>query len=147
MKINITFLFLLIISFCITSPLYSDKKTSYLNSAFYYKFYRMRTISRDHYLNKLLNTRFQGRGKITSIEEYDRYRKRFRIKLVDTSSTKYNISIIIYIFLNNEDSVKLLKIDDVFDFKGQLMAYTPLNSKRSSYIFDIILEDGAVVLQ
>jgi RNase P/RNase MRP subunit p29 len=124
----------------------SKEKTLYLNKAFYYKLWRMKTIKRDSTFSDHLNKRIQVRGTVITVKDYDRYRKRFRIQMTDKSAAQYGFTIFLYVFLNNEDTVKLLSKGTTFEVKGQLMAYTPLNTQRSSYILDLILEDGAVVI-
>jgi hypothetical protein len=43
--------------------------------------------------------------------------------------------------------VDLLSIDSKFEFKGQFMGYTPLNTKRNEYIIDIIIMDGSIIIE
>ncbi len=124
-----------------------DNKGLSFTRQFFYEFARSPLISRDSQLESMMNGMVSGRGRVVKVEKAGRYRKQFRITAVDEASQKYNLGLRYYVFLNNEDSATGIKEGSVFEFRGQLAAYTPLNTLRSEYIFDIILEEGALVIE
>ena len=92
----------------------------------------------------MLNKIIAGKGYVQTVDTHKRYNRQFRI-IISNKSTKPDI--LIYIFTDSDEYISILNKDDPFEFKGQFIIYTPLNSKRDSYIFDIILEDGALVVE
>ena len=116
-----------------------------LNKKYYYSLKRLPPIKRDAFFDEALNKIIQGKGYIESIEKFDRYKRQFRIVIIDSKAQNLNIRL--YIFTNTEEYLQALKKGDVFQFKGQFVLYTPLNSRRDSYILDIILEDGSLLVE
>ncbi len=135
----------LLIVFCVT-PLFSDNELV-MDSMFFKKFSSISAISRDDYLEGFINGIIIGRGKIISVTEKERYKKKFRITIESSDSVKYNQKFIFYVFLDNKDTADLLTEGTDFEFKGQFMGYTPLNTKRNAYIIDAVLMDASTVVQ
>ena len=136
---------LLILLFILAgSQLFSgtDKKVIQLNKEFYRDLIKSKALTRDILLNGMQGAVVQGRGYIESVDKTERYRRNYRIIAIDNDAQELNIRL--YIFTDNEEYLTLLKKGDSFDFTGQFVVFTPLNSRRDSYIFDIILEDGAL---
>ncbi len=102
-------------------------------------------VKRDFFLAENVNKIITGCGYVQSVENWDRYRRRYRI-VINAKDIK-NLNLIYYVFTDNRDYLKILKKNDLFEFRGQLVIYTPLNSRRDSYILDVILEDGAVIVE
>ena len=113
-----------------------------LDMEFYSRLVKSNPLSRDTFLNELQGGLFQGRGYVESVTKSERYHRHFRITAIENSAGDFNVRL--YIFTDNEEYLNLLKKGDLFDFKGQFVVFTPLNSRRDSYIFDIILEEGAL---
>jgi hypothetical protein len=105
----------------------------------------MAAIRRDFYLDSQLNKMLQGRGLVESVEESGRYRRKFRIKL--SSVEKRSVALVYYIYTSNPEYQSMLSKGDIFEFRGQLVVYTPLNSRRDSYIFDVVMEEGALKVE
>lgn len=116
-----------------------------LNKEFYSDFLKIDPIKRDFYLDTKLNNIIQGRGYVESVDIYERYQKKYRIIITDSEALNLNIRY--NIFTNNGDYLTLLKKSELFEFKGQFVIYTPLNSRKDSYIFDIILSSGALIVK
>lgn len=116
-----------------------------LNREFYSNFLKIDPIKRDFYLDKKLNNIIQGRGYVESVDIYERYQKKYRIIITDSEALNLNIRY--NIFTNNRDYLTLLKKSELFEFSGQFVIYTPLNSRKDSYIFDIILGSGALIVK
>lgn len=135
----------LLIVLCIT-PLFSDNELV-MDSMFFKKFGSISAISRDDYLEGFINGIIIGRGRIISVTEKERYKKKFRILIESTDSVKYNQKFIFYVFLDNRDTADLLTTGTDFEFKGQFMGYTPLNTKRNAYIIDVVLMDASTVVK
>ncbi|HOP61838.1 MAG TPA: hypothetical protein PK358_15120 [Spirochaetota bacterium] len=127
-------------------PLFSQSEIV-MDRSFFSKFSRIRTISRDDYLEGYINGIVIGRGKITSITESSRYKKKFRVVVESTDSSRYNQRFTFFLFLDNRDTADLLTAGTDFEFKGQFMGYTPLNTRRNSYIIDVVLMDASTVIE
>jgi hypothetical protein len=118
-----------------------------LDKNFFYKLHRTPVVLRDSFLEGMLNSIVSGRGVITSIDAHERLKNRRRVVCIDRESKLANMSIVYNIYVADKDTFSLLKKDELFEFTGQLIAYTPLNSKRDSYILDIILEKGVMLFE
>jgi len=118
-----------------------------MDSLFFKKFNSLQAISKDDYLEGFINGIVIGRGKIISITESDRYRKKFKVVIESSDSVKYNHKVIYYLFLENPDAIEVLTVGSDFEFKGQFMNYTPLNSKRTWYIIDVVLMDASTLIK
>lgn len=101
-------------------------------------------IGRDEFWKEKLNTLLESRGKVLSVEDRTQFRRRYRITVAGDDGA---VSLVYYIYTDNEDYKKLLQPGTVFGFRGQFVMFTPLNSKRSLYLLDVILEDGAAVIE
>ena len=142
-KFFITVLFI----FLFFSLISGEESEVVLDSSFFKDFNSSQIIQRDDIFSGLINKVVIGRGKITGISANERYKKKYRIMIESTDSAIYNQKIIFFVFLENKDTVDLLTLDSKFEFKGQLMGYTPLSTKRSEYIIDVILMDGSTVIE
>ncbi len=131
-------------------PLYAENRkntidTLILNSEFFSAFTKIEPIKRDLYLDERLNIVLRGRGYVESVEADKRYNMKYRIIVKDSEAL--NLRIRYNIYTNNEEYRTILKKSELFEFAGQFIIYTPLNSKRDSYIFDIVLHRGSLVLR
>ncbi len=149
MKIFKTIINILLIipAFLICSYAFQDEKKKpvdviHLNREFYMNFLNTRVIERDILLGEMQDRIVQGRGYVDSVDKIDRYHRHIRITVIDNEAAGLNIRL--FIFADNEEYISLLQKGDAFDFKGQFVVFTPLSSKRDAYIFDIILEEGAL---
>jgi hypothetical protein len=144
MKVIFRNIIFILLALVISSESFPETKSKViqLNHEFYTDLIKSKALTRDILLNGMQGAIVQGRGYIESVEKNERYRRHFRITAIDTEASELNIRL--YIFADNEEYLTLLKKGDSFDFKGQFVIFTPLNSRRDSYIFDIILEDGAL---
>ena len=135
---------LILLIFFIGSQSFSNanKKVIQLNREFYGDLIKSKALTRDILLNGMQGAVVQGRGYVESVDKTERYRRNYRIIAIDNDAQELNVRL--YIFTDNEDYLTLLKKGDSFDFTGQFVVFTPLNSRRDSYILDIILEDGAL---
>ncbi len=141
---NILFL-LLIVSLSYANTDKNSNELIILNKDFYSNFFKIDPIKRDFYLDKMLNKILQGKGYVESVESYERYQKEYRIVIKDSEALNLNIRY--NIFTDNRDYLTLLKKSELFEFRGQFIIYTPLNSRKDSYIFDIILSSGALIVK
>lgn len=102
-------------------------------------------IRRDMFLDDTLNKIIAGEGYVDSVVKKNQYKKSFMVTVHDSKADKANI--IYHVYTNDEEYVRVLVKGDTFEFKGQFVLYTPLNSRRDAYIFDIVLEDGSLVVE
>jgi len=138
---------IIIFSMTMNAALSGEDNEVVLDAAFFKNFSRTQIINRDELFANLTNKVVIGRGKITGISENERYKKKYRIIIESSDSGAYNQKIIFFVFLDNKDTVDLLSLNSKFEFKGPLMGYTPLNTKRSEYILDVIFTDGSTVIE
>jgi len=130
----------------ITIPLFPQTELV-MDTSFFRKFNSVSTISRDDYLEGYLNSIIIGRGKIISVTESERYKKRYRVAIESSDSSRYGHKFLFYLFMDNKDTADLLNAGADFEFKGQFMGYTPLNTKRNAYIIDAVLMDASTVIE
>ena len=136
---------LLIISF--SAALTGESAEVVLDAGFFKDLNSRQLIQRDELFENLINRIVIGRGMITDISVKARYKKKYRIVIESLDSAAFNQKFIFYVFLDNKDTIELLNLDTRFEFKGQLMGYTPLSTKRNEYILDVILKDGSTVIE
>jgi hypothetical protein len=118
-----------------------------LDKKFFSDFQRMPPVLRDGYFDEKMNAIVQGRGLVKSIDKVARYKKKFRVVLVDLEAERSNLKILYYIYIDSKTSISMLKTEENLEFSGQLVAYTPVNSRRDAYILDIIFEKGAMLVE
>lgn len=130
---------------CVSS---SAEDTGIVFDANFFKAFNSRQIiQRDEFLDDLNNKVIIGRGIITGISPNDRYKKKYRIIIESSDSAAYNQKIIFFVYLENKDTVDLLSLNSRFEFKGQMVGYTPLGTKRNEYIIDVLMIDGSTVIE
>ncbi|OHD63775.1 MAG: hypothetical protein A2176_14680 [Spirochaetes bacterium RBG_13_51_14] len=118
-----------------------------MDNKFFSEFYRTPPVLRDGLLENMLNSIVLGRGLIKSIDKTQRFKKKYRIVLVDLDAERMNVRIVYYIYIDSKNSISMLKENENLEFSGQLVAYTPANTKRDYYILDILFEGGAILVQ
>lgn len=118
-----------------------------LDSKFFVEFLKTPPVLRDNFLESKINTLVQGRGVVASIKKVDRFKKMYRIVLADRDAEALNVRFIYHIYIDSRNSIALLKEQERLEFCGQLVAGTPLNSRRDAYILDIIFEKGAILVE
>lgn len=118
-----------------------------LDRSFYAEFRRLPRIQRDSFLEERLNAFVVARGRVTATAEKKLFGKRFRIVLNDPAAEALGIRIVYHLHADNRDTIEMIPEHGMLDFSGRLVAYTPTSSKRESYILDIIMEKGAVVIE
>jgi hypothetical protein len=118
-----------------------------LDKKFYSELYRTPPVLRDELLENRLNTIVIGRGFIISIKKIQKFKKNYRIVMVDRDAEQQNIKITYHVYIDSSHSISMLKEKEYLEFSGQLFAYTPVNSRRDAYILDILFEKGAMVLE
>jgi hypothetical protein len=102
-------------------------------------------INRDDFWKGKLNTMLESRGKVLAVEDKSQFRRKYRITVESRDDSR--ISLLYYIYTDNEDYKDHLQPGSVFGFKGQFVMFTPMNTKRNLYVLDIILEDGAAIVE
>ncbi|TAL36570.1 MAG: hypothetical protein EPN93_07010 [Spirochaetes bacterium] len=116
-----------------------------LGKEFYAGLQETQPIKRDYFLDARLNRIISGKGSVVAVETVSRYKRKYRLTLAGQGSGP--VSITYLVFTDRDEYLKMLHKNDIFEFKGQFIIYTPLNSLRDSYIFDVVLEDGAIVVE
>ena len=119
-----------------------SEKEIVLDSAFFREFSSKSAFSREDYLQTCINQIVIGRGSIRTVLERSEYKKKYVIVIESGESGRYGQKFIYHVYLEKRDTIELLSEDASFEFKGQFMGFTPLNSKRDKYIIDVVLMDG-----
>jgi hypothetical protein len=107
---------------------------------------RLSPFARDPFWERNINRILYSKGYVESVKETTRYKRKYRIEVIDKNSSDA-FSIRYYVYTDNDEYVELLRKNVLFEFKGQFTVYTPLNSRRNAYILDVILEDGALLVE
>jgi hypothetical protein len=127
-------------------PLYAAESLVF-DSDFFKSLSRMSTIERDIYLDELPGRIIIGRGTILTIVERENYKKNFRIEVSAGESSRYRLKFLYYVYFDDKNIIELLSENSSFEFKGQLMGITPVNSQRSEFILDIVFMEGSTIIQ
>lgn len=136
--------FLALLSASVSSSGQTQAGAPVLTDEFYTRLQAAPPIRRDFFLEAHLNKLLSGRGRVISVDAVGRYKRRYRIVLAGLAASP---KITFYLFADGDDYRGLLSEGDLFEFKGQFVVYTPLNTRRDAYIFDVVMEEGAVVLE
>ena len=104
-------------------------------------------IERDSLFEKSLNSIIQASAVIVSFDKTGRYKRTFRVILEDKEAETYKIKIIYNVFFNKEETRSILGAGDNFEFSGKLVSCAPLNTGRTAYILDIVLQEGALLIE
>jgi len=124
-----------------SGDLRSQGSPAVLADEFYARLQAAPVIRRDFFLDAHLNKILVGRGRVVAVDTTGRYKRRYRIVLAGLAASP---KITFYVYADGDDYRTLLEAGDLFEFKGQFVVYTPVNSRRDAYIFDIVMEEGAV---
>ncbi|HSV97295.1 MAG TPA: hypothetical protein VLM75_10215 [Spirochaetota bacterium] len=127
-----------------SDDLRSQATPALLADEFYTRLQAAPVIRRDFFLDAHLNKIMVGRGRVIAVDTAGRYKRRYRIMLAGLAVSP---KITFYVYADGDDYRTLLSAGDLFEFKGQFVVYTPVNSSRDAYIFDIVMEEGAVVVE
>jgi len=141
------FVIILVVFFASSAELvYSKSKVDVeLDKSFFSELANMNPVARQSRLEGLRDKVILARGFVESFEQYTRYRRKYRIVVIDNESEIINVRF--YIYTDEKDFGEVLQKGDIFEFTGQFVIETPINSKMDAYIFDVLLEDGALVVQ
>ena len=121
-------------------------KTIIINNEYAASLSARQIITRDQFAQQCVNSIVQARGKILSVDKKGKYSRQFRLKVKDSNSIKHGIDIIYYVYLNRDDSFKMLAANMNYEFKGQVLFATPLNGARTSYGYGVLLNEGAILI-
>jgi len=125
---------------------YSKSKVDVeLDKSFFSELANMNPVARQFRLEAMRDKVILARGFVESFEQDTRYRRKYRIVVIDNESEIINVRF--YIYTNEKDFGEVLQKGDIFEFTGQFVIETPINSKMDAFIFDVLLEDGALVVQ
>ncbi len=141
------FVIILIVFFAVSAGMvYSKSKVDVkLDKSFFSELAKMNPVARQLRLESLRDKVILAKGFVESFEQYTRYRRKYRIVLIDDESEIINVRF--YIYTDEKDFGEILQKGDIFEFTGQFVIETPINSKMDAFIFDVLLEDGALVVQ
>ncbi len=139
----ILFIIAAFMSMCIQS--FSDEKKAevILDNEFYTSLQNSDAIMRIRTFDMLKDVIVKGTGNVVKVEVADVLKKKFRIVL---SLNLHGIQILYYCYTDQDEYFDLLQPDDLFEFSGQFVVATPLNVRFDTFIIDVLLEEGAVVV-
>jgi hypothetical protein len=130
-----------------SGDLSAREERALFNRAFFADLRRTPRIKRDLFLEERVNSLIVARGIIAGTSEKNAFGKRFRVVLKDPEAGALGISIVYHLYTDSLHSMEMLPEQRLFEFSGRLVAYTPTSTKRESYILDVIMEKGAVVIE
>jgi len=106
---------------------------------------RTQPVLRDKLLESRLRSFVEGKGLIQAVIDEERYRCKKCLIVQDRESLKYGINLRYHIFIKDDEEAKA-QSGMTLQFRGQYMAYTPVDSSKKVYILDVIYESGTVVV-
>jgi hypothetical protein len=115
-----------------------------MNNAFFSALASDSLIERDNRILSRVNAIVDGIATVTKIEQRVQYKKKICIVAVLTQS---KITIIYNIYAENIEFGEILQPGQKMSFKGQIASVAHVNTRRDTYVVDIILEDGAAVVE
>jgi len=121
-----------------------ESKEVILDTQWYALLQNSDAIKRLQVLEALKDKVVKAQGQVVKVEESNLLKKKYRIIL---SVSLPKVKILYYCYTDKADYSDLLQPQDTFEFSGQFVVATPLNTKVDYIVCDIILEDGAVVVQ
>ena len=121
-----------------------EAKEVVLDTQWYTSLQNSDAIKRLQMLDALKDTVVKSWGQVIKVEESNLLKKKYRIIL---SVNLPKIKILYYCYTDKEDYADLLQPQDTFEFSGQFVVATPLNTRVDTILCDIILEDGAVLVK
>ena len=133
--------------FALFIPVSAAESDLVMDKTFFKTFNALNSIVRDEFVEKQMNRIVIGRGTIISVSDQERYKRKYRIVVESSDAPVYGQKFLFYIFIDNKDTFDLLTVNSSFEFKGQLVGYTPLETKRNQYILDIIFMDGSTIIE
>ncbi|MEW6525884.1 MAG: hypothetical protein AB1444_04355 [Spirochaetota bacterium] len=138
---TILFLLYAIVTVHVTAD---EAKEVILDNQWYASLQNSDAIKRLQMLDALKDRVVKAQGQVVKVEESNLLKKKYRIIL---SVNLPRIKILYYCYTDKEDYSDLLQPEDTFEFSGQFVVATPLNTKVDTIVCDIILEDGAVLVK
>lgn len=100
---------------------------------------------RDQIIASRVGILIESTATVKLVEEYPLYKKKYRI--VAKMEPSSGVTIQYHIYTDNAEYLTFLSEGQKFAFKGQFVMATPVSSKRDFYIFDVILQEGAAVIE
>lgn len=100
---------------------------------------------RDMLLASRMGVLIESTATVKLVEEYTLFRKKYRI--VAKMEPYAGVTIQYHIYTDNAEYLTFLSEGQKFSFKGQYVMMTPVNSRRDFYILDVILQEGAAVVE
>ncbi len=133
-----------IILLCFNTNIYSSDELV-IDTRFFREFYTLHDLKKSEYLDKLQDKIVIARGNIKSVIEKEYLKRKYRITVEQSGFGK--IKFIYHIYLNNKNTIDLLTENSFFEFKGQFIGHTSVDTKHSIYIIDIIYMDGSTIIK
>lgn len=140
---NFAFLFLIMFSL---GGLFAANEAVVLNSLFLKKLGGLREIERDHYLEATVGRNVSGKGRIVSVQKSKRFNRKYQV-IVELSNKEYGNSLRSYLYTDNSSFTDEHVLRKNIIFTGRLLLVTPLNSRRTRYFCEIILEKGTINIE
>jgi hypothetical protein len=129
-------------------PIHSQERAAFpLDGKFYSELSRTPAVLRDGAWSSRLNTVVMARGIITAVDTVKRFKKHYRVVLTDREAERVSLRIIYHLYIEDTNTVSMMKDNEILEFSGQVIAYTPLTSRRDAYIVDILFEKGATIIE
>ena len=146
MKINKTSLLFCLLLVLFVGVNLKAQDSIIINNAYVSSLASRVVIVRDQFVQQSVNSIIQARGEILSIDRRGKFNRQFRLKVRDTASDRHGIDIIYYIYLNRDDTFEMLNAGMSYEFNGQVLFATPLNSARTSFGYGVLLGEGAILI-
>ena len=147
MKKRFTLLYLSVLSIILFSLPHAFTENTIKSDSYINQLQKSSIIKRDSTASSLMNSRISFTAVVKSVDENRRYNRRFRVVAEDISAAKYNMRISYFIFMGNRDIWLQINEGEKYHFTGLVTAYTPLNTQRDYYIFDVLFESIEIIVK
>lgn len=118
-----------------------------LDRSFFTEFSRTNPILRDSFFNEKLQSIITGTGEIVQVQRSGRYRREHLLILKENKTGPMNLDFTYHLYFSGKDFLDIIQKGELFEFRGQVISYAPANIERDRYILDILLEDGAMIIE
>jgi hypothetical protein len=110
------------------------------NGSFMKELSRVPAVSRDEMLEERLDSTIHFRGIVIAVDGTRRYNKNLRGIVRNDPTDKADLDMTYYVFFNSDDSRLITGRGEKIEFSGKFVTFTPVNTRRDSYILDIVFE-------
>ncbi len=100
-------------------------------------------VTRDQKIMDMIDKQINAKGYVFAAKDSKLLTRYVITIMLNTGSIEMKINL----YTDRDDYLKLLQKGDQFEFKGKLISFSPVNTEKSSYILNVLLEEGSVIVE